>query len=184
MWHLKRTDLGPMPQLPLGRSYYAVIDVEALVTPKVDIVEQVGFVLVDALGREVLGEKHMIFQPFNADQIARRYAMNPAEVYRAVAGYRLVTRDNYVHDYPQLYGYKQWGPVRKRITQICRQYAAATFAKGMELEYRVFFGEIPFLDLAWWGAPKYPNEIHDPLSECRFFSQFIPDLQNRPVYIC
>ena len=110
--------------------------------------------------------------------------MDTAVVLKAVDGYRKVTHDNYVHDYPMLYGYKQWGPVRKRITQICRLYAVCAYAKGMDLEYRVFFGEIPFLDLAWWGAPKYPNDVHDPLSECRFFSQYIPDLLNRPVYIC
>ena len=174
--------INDIPQLTGGRAYFAVIDVEALVMGKMDIVEQVAIVLVDVFGKEVLGEKHMIFQPMNAEQLAQSYHLDPHIVQKGIDGYTLVTRDNYVHDNP--YVFERWGPVRKRIVNICQRYAMAVYAKGIALEYRVFYGELPFWDLAWWGAPKYPGDVHDPLNECRFFSQYIPDLVRRPTYIC
>ena len=171
----------PVPELPLGRAYYAVIDVEALVFGRVDIVEQVAIVLVDMFGREVLGEKHMIYQAMTSHQLAESYSLDPQNVQRGIQGYEMITHDGYMHNDPSTY--ERWGTVRKRIMQICQRYAVAVYAKGIALEYRVFYGELPFFDLAWWGAPKYPHEVHDPLSECRFFSQFIPDLIRRPVYL-
>lgn len=172
---------GDVPELPNGKVYYAVIDVEALVMGKVDIVEQVAVVLVDMYGQEVLGEKHMIYQPLNAAQLAKSYSIDQQAVQKAIDGYALVTRDNYVHDNP--YSAERWGVVRKRIVSMCQRYAVAVYAKGIALEYRVFYGELPFWDLAWWGCAKYPHAVHDPLNECRFFSQYIPDLIRRPVYL-
>lgn len=186
MWRFARRRPAPtvsdMPQLPNGKAYFAVIDVEALVMGKMDIVEQVAIVLVDIYGQEVLGEKHMIYQPLNASQLAHSYGMDQQIVQKAIDGYALVTHDNYIHDNP--YSYERWGSVRRRINSICQQYAVAVYAKGIALEYRVFYGELPFWDLAWWACPRYPGEVHDPLCECRFFSQYIPDLIRRPVYVC
>ena len=171
-----------IPYLPGGKAYYAVIDVEALVLGKMDIVEQVAIVLVDMFGYEVLGEKHMIYQPMSAVQISKAYGLDSVIVQKGIDGYKLVTHDDYIH--ADVYNYERWGSIRKRTIQICHLYAMAVYAKGISLEYRVFYGELPFWDLAWWGAPKYPGEVHDPLSECRFFSQFIPDLIRQPVYVC
>ena len=186
MWRIARKKAIPqaddIPILPNGKNYFIVIDVEALVTKKTDVVEQLAIVVVDMYGQEVLGEKHMIYQPMNSAKLAQSYKLDQQEVQKAIDGYTLVTRDNYIHDNP--YKYKRWGPVRKRVITICQLYAIAVYAKGISLEYRVFYGELPFWDLAWWGCPKYPGEVHDPLSECRFFSQYIPDLIRRPVYIC
>ena len=172
----------PIPELVDGKSHFAVIDVEALVMGKMDIVEQVAIILVNMYGREVLAEKHMIYQPMNAEQLVQAYDLEPQVVQRGIDGYMLVTHDNYVHDNP--YSYERWGTVRKRVVHICQMYALAVYAKGIALEYRVFYGELPFLDLVWWGAKKYPGEVHDPLLECRFFAQYIPDLIKGPVYVC
>jgi hypothetical protein len=174
-------ETGPLPYLPDGRSYYAVIDVEALVMGRVDVVLQAAIVVVDAFGREMLGEKHMVYQPLNAEQLAASYNLDRAIVDRGVYGYELVTHDNYVHADPNRF--ERWGAVRKRIQQICQRYALVVYAKGIELEYRVFYGELPFYDLAWYGCPKYPLPVHDPLMECRYFSSWIPDLISRPVYL-
>ena len=182
MWRRKRQVPLSDTYLPGGRSYFAVIDVEALVMDRIDVVEQVAIVLVDLFGREVLGEKHMIYQPLDSGGLSRSYGVGIDNVQKAIDGYRKVTRDDYIHRDP--FAYERWGPVRKRLTQICRDYAVAVYAKGIALEYRVFYGELPFWDLAWWSAPKYPGEVHDPLCECRFFSQYIPDLIRNPVYIC
>jgi hypothetical protein len=188
MWRFamrrRKPKLSPyeIPILPNGRAYYAVIDVEALIIGNMDIVEQVAIVFVDMWGREALGVKYQIYQPMNASQIAYSYGIDQQLVQKGIDGYTLVTHDNYIHDNP--YSCERWGAVRKRIINMCELHAIEVYAKGIDLEYRVFYGELPFLDLAWWGCPKYPGEVHDPLCECRFFSQYIPDLIKRPVYIC
>ena len=174
-------ETGPLPKLPNDQPYYAVIDVEALVMGRVDVVEQAAILLVDSYGREVLGEKHMIFQPLSAEQLASSYNLDRADVDRGIYGYELVTQDGYVHADPSTY--ERWGAVRKRIQLICQYYATVVYAKGIDLEDRVFYGELPFYDLAWFGAKRYPLPVHDPLMECRFFSQFVPDLIRRPVYL-
>jgi hypothetical protein len=171
-----------LPSLPNGRSYFAVVDVEALVMGKMDIVEQVAFILVDIYGNEVVAEKHMIYQPLNADQLAHSYNIDIKNVQKGIDGYKLVTQDNYIHDNP--YIYERWGPVRKRIVQMCQLYAAAVYAKGIELEARVFYGELPLMDLAWWGCPRYPGQVHDPLAEIRFFAGWIPDLITKRYFVC
>lgn len=174
-------ETGPLPYLPEGRAYYAVIDVEALVMGRVDVVLQAAIVLVDAYGREVLGEKHMVYQPLTADQLAASYNLDRSFVDRGIQGYEMITQDSYVH--ADANRFERWGAVRKRIQQICQRHAVAVYAKGIDLEYRVFYGELPFYDLAWYGCPKYPLPVHDPLMECRYFSAFIPDLVRRPVYL-
>ena len=178
---LQPPPIQDIPYLPLGRSYYAVIDVEAIILGKVDMVEQAAIVLVDCLGQEVLGEKHMIYQPMDAGQLGAAYEVDPETVQRGIAGYEKVTHDGYIH--ADVSFYERWGIVRKRIVRICQRYAVAVYAKGIDLEYRVFYGELPFFDLAWYGAQKYPLAVHDPLMECRFFRQWIPDLLRQPMYI-
>lgn len=173
--------MEPLPTLPKGKTYYAVIDIEALVLGVADVIEQVGIVLVDIYGEEALGEKHMVFQPMDARKLAIVYGTDIQTVERAVEGYERITQDSYIHGDRR--ATELWGYVRERIVQICQLYAVAVYAKGMALESRVFYGDLFFSDLAWWGACKYPNPVHDPLSECRFFAQFIPDLIRRPVYV-
>lgn len=175
------TETGPLPYLPLGRSYYAVIDVEALVMGHVDVVLQAAIVVVDAYGCEALAEKHMVYQPLTAPQLEASYKLEPSIVDRGIRGYETITQDSYIH--ADSTRYARWGAVRKRLQQICQRYAVVVYAKGIDLEYRVFYGELPFYDLAWYGATKYPLPVHDPLMECRYFVQFIPDLIRQPVYL-
>ena len=167
-------------ELPLegGRMYFAVIDVEALILGDViNIVEQVAFVLYSVDGVEVWAEKHMIEQPYNGDELSRMYGVDRGVVQRSIDAYKRITGDEPVH--PRNSGFERWAAVRKHIQKACHDHAAVVYAKGTSLEASVFYGAIQFDDLAWWGCPKYPLSLHDPLKECRFFAQFIPEIRNR-----
>lgn len=165
-------------ELPLGggRQYYAVIDVEALVLGSVvNVVEQVAFVLYDVNGREVWAEKHSIYQPYDIANLVAIYGVPQAIVEKSVEAYKRITGDDPVHsDHAK---HERWSEVRKHIQKSCQYHAAAVYAKGTSLEASVFYGAIEFLDLAWWGCPKYPLPIHDPLKECRFFATYIPEIR-------
>lgn len=187
MWRrhppIKAQQTSP-PILPLGKAYFAVIDVEALVlhhTNTINIVEQVAIVFIDQWGREALGEKHMVYQPMDNAQISRSYGIELEEVNRSSEAYHRITGDNPVHR--DIKKYERWANVRKRVLQLCRDYALLVYAKGIVLENSVFYGEIEFHDLAWYGCPKYPLALHDPLQECRFFAQYIPETYPKPFYI-
>lgn len=162
--------------LPNGKSYYAVIDVEALILGDViNIVEQIAFVLYNINGVEVWAEKHMIYQPNNVDSLSKMYGVSRETVQKSVDAYSRITQDDPVHANSKVFS--RWSNVRKHIQRACRDHAAVVYAKGPALEASVFYGTIEFLDLAWWGCPKYPLAVHDPLLECRFFAQFIPEIR-------
>lgn len=174
---------GMVTTLPLygGKCYYAVIDVEALVIGNViNIVEQVAFVLYSIDGFEVWAEKHMIAQPHDAATISRIYRVDIEMVNRSVAAYKRITEDEPVHP-PNKAGYEKWCDVRRHIKHACRDHAAVVYAKGPALESSVFYRDIEFRDLADYGCPKYPLMPHDPLAECRYFAQFIPEIRSRAL---
>lgn len=163
--------------------YYAVVDVEAIVLSKtINIVEQAAIVLVDMWGYEVLAEKFMIYQPLDTAAISQKFGVSPIKVAKAIAGYSRITGDDPVH--PDDSKYHNWNYVRKYILRLCRNYAISVYAKGISLENSVFYGELPLKDLEWWGTPKFPWPVHDPLAECRFFAQFIPETIHSRYYIC
>lgn len=137
--------------------------------------------MIDQRGREVLGEKHMIYQPMDNGQISRAYGVPLENVKASSDAYQRITGDNHVHRDPGRY--EMWTTVRKRILRLCRNYALLVYAKGISLENAVFYGELDFHDLAWWGCPKFPLALHDPLQECRFFAQWIPETYPKPFYI-
>lgn len=163
--------------------YYAVVDVEAIVLPKnINLVEQAAIVIVDMWGYEVLAEKFMVYQPLSCTQIVERYKLPLHAVMKSISGYRKVTGDDPIHADES--AYHQWNFVRNRILGLCREYASSIYAKGITLENKVFYGELPLKDLNWWGTPKFPWPLHDPLAECRFFAHFIPEIIHTKYYIC
>ena len=167
-------------ELPLqgGREYYAVIDVEALILGNViNIVEQIAFVLYDIDGAEVWAEKHMITQPHTGEELSKMYSVDMGVVQRSVDAYRRITGDDPIHRDPR--AFERWSDVRKHIQKACHDHALSVYAKGPSLEISVFYGAIDFQDLAFFGCPKYPLSPHDPLKECRFFAQWIPEIRDR-----
>lgn len=169
--------MAEIPALDPTKPYYAVIDVEALVLGSViNVVEQIAFVLYDIDGTEAWSEKHIIFQPHGVADLSKMYGVPRQTVQRSVDAYTRITGDaNPVHSNPRIH--PKWCHIRRHILKACRDHAAAVYAKGTQLENSVFYGTINFLDLAWWGCPKYPLAVHDPLLECRFFAQFIPEIR-------
>ncbi len=165
-----------MEDAEFGETGYAVIDVEALILgPKVRVVEQVGFVLISAkTGLEILGEKFLVFQPMDANALSMYYRQPRQVVDYAINAYGRITGDDYIHNDPNLHPI--WGAVKTRIRKIINRRAIKVYAKGAALERTVFSNAFDLLDLEWYGCPKYPLAVHDPLEECRFFSSYIPEL--------
>lgn len=173
----------PMTELPLngGNMFYAVVDVEALILGNViNIVEQIAFVLYNLDGVEVWAEKHMIEQPLNGDELSRKYGVDREIVQRSLDAYERITKDNHIH--PKNSGYEKWATVRNHIKKAFTDHAAKVYAKGPALEISVFYNSVTIDDLALYGCPKYPGKVHDPLNECRYFAQFIPEIQDNRVY--
>lgn len=159
-----------------GEIGYAVIDVEALLLGKVNVVEQIACVIISAAsGKEVFSEKHIVYQPYGERGLVSKYGETVERVRRAIDGYKLVTCDNHVHDDPVKN--PPWNAVRNRLRKILRRRAIKVYAKGADLERSVFGHTMNIQDLEWYGCPKYPKRIHDPLDECRFFSQYIPEIR-------
>jgi hypothetical protein len=139
------------------------------------VVEQVGFVIISAsTGREILAEKHIVYQPKTTDELIQYYNQPREIVEFSVNAYRRITGDNPVHDDPT--NQPIWSAVKTRIRKIMRRRAIKVYAKGASLERTVFGKAFEIDDLEYYGCPKYPMEIHDPLEECRFFAKFIPEL--------
>jgi hypothetical protein len=160
-----------------GEPGYAVVDVEALILgPIVRVVEQVGVVLVSAnTGQEIMGEKHIVYQPHDEFRLSWWYRQPQEVVEYASSAYRRITGDDPVHNDPMVH--PTWCAVRTRLRRILRHRAIKVFAKGAALERTVFGKAFNIYDLEWTGCPKYPLTIHDPLEECRFFANYIPELQ-------
>lgn len=170
-----------MEGVEFGESGYAVVDVEAICLGTVYVVEQVACVIMSAAtGNEIFAEKHIVFQPHDRDGIVAVYNRPKEEVDRGVDGYIKVTGDNPVHNDPSIH--VPWNAVRNRLKKILRRRAYRIYAKGAGLERKVFGEAVPIWDLEWYNCPKYPEKIHDPLKECRFFARYIPELNMRPMY--
>ena len=171
-----------MEDFEMGPIGYAVIDIEALLLgPKVRVVEQVAFVIISAAtGREILAEKHIIFQPKDVAELVEHYNQPREIVEFAVNAYRRITGDNHIHSDPA--ANPTWSAVKTRVRKIMRRRAIKVYAKGAALERTVFGKAFEIDDLEYYGCPKYPIAIHDPLEECRFFSKFIPELSPAPNY--
>ena len=154
---------------------YAVIDVEVLLLGPVKVVEQLACIIMSSTdGKEVFSEKHIVYQPHDKENLILRYGQPESVVQRAIDGYTMVTQDNFVHDDPLIH--PSWSAVRNRIRKILRRRAIKVYAKGAGLERIVFGSSLDIDDLEWYGCPKYPGMIHDPLEECRFFAKYIPEL--------
>lgn len=168
---------GNIENEEFGERGYAVIDVEALILgPVVRVVEQIAVVLMSAsTGEEIFAEKHNVWQPKDHRELSDFYGQPFEVVDRAISAYGRITGDNYLHD--DALRHPVWRAVKTRIRKILRHRAIKIYAKGASLERTVFGGSIPIADLEWSGCPKYPYALHDPLEECRFFSQYIPELQ-------
>lgn len=166
-----------MEQLEFGEPGYAVIDVEALILgPVMRIVEQVGFVLISSsTGSEIMGEKHIVYQPYDDSSLAAQYGQPQEVVDYASSAYKRITGDDPIHNDPMKH--PTWCAVKTRLRKILRHRAIKVYAKGAALERTVFGKAFPIYDLEWTGCPKYPLSIHDPLEECRFFANYIPELQ-------
>jgi hypothetical protein len=159
-----------------GEIGYAVIDVEALLLGPVKVVEQIACVIVSAsTGKETFAEKHIVYQPYDVPGLVAHYVQPEAVVRAAVDGYVMITGDDPVHDDPLVH--PTWSAVRNRLRKILRRRAIKVYAKGAELERIVFGSTLEIYDLEWTGCPRYPEKIHDPLKECRFFAQYIPQLR-------
>jgi hypothetical protein len=150
-----------------------VIDVEAVVIQdhKVNILEQIGFVLINERGNEIMSGKFLIRQLDDKYHISKKYKIPLHKVERSIYFYEKITRDGYIHIGNDFFPQKQ---AIKEIIRLSTNMANVTYAKGCKLENEIFQNAIQFTDLEWYNCPKYPYEIHDPLLECRFFSKFIP----------
>jgi hypothetical protein len=161
-----------------GEIGYAVIDVEALILGPVKVVEQVACVIISAsTGLEVFAEKHIVYQPYDANGLVQHYGQSMETTMIAIDGYVTVTHDNPIHDDSRIH--PSWGAVRNRLRKILRRRAIKIYAKGANLERIVFGSTLDIDDLEWFGCPKYPEKVHDPLLECRFFARYIPELSVR-----
>lgn len=151
----------------------AVIDIEALVMRDFVLVEQIGFLIVDYFGRELYAKKFIVEQPLTAAELTQRYSIDPMSLQTAIGGYVKVTGDSYIH--PKSHTTYTWRGVCSELHEMIRQYKPILWAKGANLERRVFGREYIINDLQDYNCPKYPQgKLHDPLAECRFFAQFIP----------
>jgi hypothetical protein len=160
-----------------GEKGYAVVDVEALMFEKnFRLVEQIAFVVVSPkpYRKLLIAEKHYIYQPYDFSQLCIRYNQNPNVVMNAINAYMYITHDNYIHDMPVIH--PPWNAVRTRITKILSGRSIKIYAKGAQLERTVLPRGIDIYDLNDFGCPKFPDKIHDPLAECLFFSNYIPEL--------
>lgn len=182
--------LQQQTELPLegGKCFYAVIDAEAIVLSNVvndsgnlvniNVVESIAFVLYNIDGTQVWGERHEIYQPHNAEKLAKIYGVRKELVQTSYDAYKRITGDpNPVHADPLIH--KRWCEIRKHIQRACEDHAIVVYAKGTTLEASIFYGAIEFVDLALYGCPKYPYPVHDPFKECQFFAQFIPEIRAR-----
>lgn len=156
-----------------AKSYYAVIDAEALVfgPPYTNIAEQLAVVFYDRNGTERWAEHHIVHQPFTEAGLRDVYCIPGPLVCRAISGYYKVTGDHFIHT-----GGVRWRDVRAHIISECNVFAIKIYAKGPQLENALFGGALRVEDLAPFGCPKYPRKVHNPLEECRFFSQWIPEI--------
>ena len=151
----------------------AVIDIEALVMENFVLVEQIAVVIVDYIGRELYGNNFYIEQPLHMEELMQRYAVSRRSLRKAIEGYQKVTQDSYVH--PKTHRTYTWKGACAMLHAVMQQYQPITiWAKGANLERRVFGAIYVIYELEDFGCPKYPKDVHDPLQECRFFCQYIP----------
>lgn len=167
----------PIWRIPPVRCYVsacaAVLDIEALVMWNFVLVEQIGFVIIDFTGRELFAKHYIIEQPLNDTELMERYSMDPDCLRKAIEGYEKVTGDNYVHQKSRVT--YTWKNACFELDAVIRQYKPIIWAKGANLERRVFGMKYIINELEEHGCPKYPpGNLHDPLAECRFFSRYIP----------
>jgi hypothetical protein len=102
--------------------------------------------------------------------LAQRYKITKPEIEKAIYGYQLVTGDDYIH--PDGIPYYK---ARSIVLDLIRRYGATVWAKGATLERRVFGSVFNIYDLEDFGCPKYPYGYnHNPLNECMYFAQFVP----------
>jgi hypothetical protein len=157
-----------------NRNAHAIIDVEALITRKIIIIEQIGIVVVSEDASIVYEEHHIIVkQPLTIEQLETRFDIPKQQLYHAIYGYNLVTGDNYIHNVGM-----SWRSAKAIVIKIIKQYNAIAWAKGADLERKIFEKDLVIYDLADFGCPKYPWKIHNPLNECRYFAQFIPKINS------
>lgn len=157
------------------KGYYAVVDIEALVFGPgfKSIAEQLAIVFYDARGAECWAEHYNIFQPYTIYGLREVYGIPEQRVASAVESYERITGDSFLHHYPNG---ARWSDVKKHILAECNLFAIKIYAKGPELENELLGGRPEVQDLASFGCPKYPQKVHNPLDECRFFSRWIPEL--------
>lgn len=164
-----------MEEDEFGEIGYAVIDVEALMLGRIKVVEQIACVILSAAtGNVVFAEKHFVYQPYDVPGLCAHYGCPLNCVSKSVSIYRQMTGDDPVHMDPMTN--PTWSAVRNRLRKILRRRAIKVYAKGAALERTVMGSFLCIQDLEWYGCPKYPEEIHDPLKECLFFSQYIPEI--------
>lgn len=163
-----------------GEMGYLVIDVEAiLLGPQRCVVEQLGLALRSCdTGNLILAERFTIYQPNNINTIARLYGVPRDLVAKSVAAYKMVTGDNYVHD--DCENHFRWSKVKGHVLHMIKNRVIKTYAKGAALERMVMGNSVIIDDLEWFNCPKYPLAIHDPMEECIFFADFIPELLPPP----
>lgn len=167
-----------------------IVDVEALVLTipnysgvgspkkKIYIVEQAAYLLYDR-EKNVCGEGHFfICQPDTDEMLAKKYNVPIDVVQKSIENYERITGDHYLHDNSSNGDdddeqYYDWCSVRKGITKNALD-ARHIYAKGINLERSVFYGSFKIWDLGVMGCPCYPEAIHNPLKECKFFLTYAP----------
>ena len=170
----------PTMPTPMSRpdDIYMVVDLEALViAPQMYVIEQAAYVVVDANCNEVSSGRFCVKQTEDSAALVRKFGLPSAEpVETAIDNYVACTGDpHYVHDDDESVS---WSWARGFISELSRRFVATTYAKGISLEQKAFGHRITFVDLAWYGCPKYQRPLHDPLDECRFFARYIPQLKS------
>jgi len=148
--------------------YSIIVDIEAITLKGFDVPLEAAYLQVDCCTLETIrGRTYRIKQPDTPAQLALKYGLNPVRVWQTCnvlwrkLGLTVLRPCGW-----------DWSEVSALLRDMCRG-ACAVYAKGPRLEKRMldFHG---ILDLADFGAEKYPHAEHDPLDECVFFKKFIP----------
>jgi hypothetical protein len=148
-----------------------IVDVEAIVLPNTNIVEQVAFVHLDPRNNELFSNKFIVIQQLGVSDICAKYSLSVPVVEKACNNYSRITGDGIIHQEGH-----RWCDVRAYMIELCCEPSVFTYAKGATLERKLFGRYFPVYELEEFNCPKYPYPIHDPLEECRFFARnvFIP----------
>lgn len=155
-----------------------VVDLEAIILPRFDIIMQVGFVILDPVDNTIVKTGfYSINQPYDRKTMTTHYGCNLGIVDNAIRGYIKITGDKNYQHMPNVSGNISWTICKEILLDYKNEYSVQrVWAKGNQLESRAFKNKLgKILELADYDCPKYPSTPHNPMKECIYFSAWVPD---------